>query len=40
MSGGAEFWISAWLKTSKKGERYLSISIQPKDKLVEVGDDL
>jgi uncharacterized protein (DUF736 family) len=28
---GREYWISAWTKTSKKGEKYQSLSIQPKD---------
>jgi hypothetical protein len=29
--GGTEFWINAWLKTSKKGVPYLSLSVKPKD---------
>jgi uncharacterized protein (DUF736 family) len=28
--GGEEFWISSWLKTSKAGEKYMSLSVQPK----------
>jgi uncharacterized protein (DUF736 family) len=28
---GVEYWISAWTKTSKKGEKYQSLSIQPKE---------
>jgi uncharacterized protein (DUF736 family) len=28
---GREYWISAWTKTSKKGEKYQSLSIQPKE---------
>jgi uncharacterized protein (DUF736 family) len=28
---GREYWISAWTKVSKKGEKYQSLSIQPKD---------
>jgi uncharacterized protein (DUF736 family) len=28
---GDEFWVSAWLKTSKKGEKYMSLSIKPKE---------
>jgi uncharacterized protein (DUF736 family) len=28
---GREYWISAWTKTSKKGEKYQSLSVQPKD---------
>ena len=27
---GKEFWLSAWLKTSKKGEKYMSLSVKPK----------
>jgi uncharacterized protein (DUF736 family) len=29
--GGTEFWLSAWLKVSKKGTKYLSLSIKPKN---------
>ena len=30
---GEDFWISAWLKTSKKdGKKYMSLAIQPNDK--------
>jgi len=28
---GTEYWISAWTKTSQNGERYQSLSIQPKE---------
>ena len=28
---GTEYWLSAWLKTSKKGVRYMSLVIKPKD---------
>jgi len=27
---GTEFWISAWLKSSKAGQKYMSLSVQPK----------
>jgi hypothetical protein len=27
---GDEFWLNAWLKTSKKGAKYLSLSLKPK----------
>ena len=27
---GREFWISGWVKTSKKGQKFLSLSIKPK----------
>jgi hypothetical protein len=29
--GGTEYWLSAWLKTSKNGMKYMSLAIQPKD---------
>ena len=28
---GSEMWISAWLKTSKDGKTYMSLSVQPKE---------
>jgi hypothetical protein len=28
--GGAEYWLNAWLNTSKAGEKYLSLSVRPK----------
>lgn len=28
---GQEFWLSSWLKTSKQGDKYMSLSVQPKD---------
>jgi hypothetical protein len=28
---GVEYWLSGWVKTSKKGAKYLSISAKPKD---------
>jgi len=29
---GQEYWISAWLKTSKQGTKFMSLSVQPKDR--------
>jgi len=29
---GQDFWISAWLKTSKQGTKFMSLSVQPKDR--------
>src|SRR5262245_37937275 len=29
--GGTEFWLSAWIRVSKKGTKYLSLSVKPKD---------
>ena len=28
---GAEFWVSSWLKVSKNGEKYMSLSVSPKE---------
>lgn len=28
---GIEYWLSAWVKESKSGKKFLSLSIQPKD---------
>jgi hypothetical protein len=28
--GGTEYWLSGWVKTSKKGSKFLSLSIKPK----------
>ena len=27
---GAEYWLSGWIKTSKKGAKFLSLSAKPK----------
>jgi hypothetical protein len=29
--GGTEYWLSAWIRTSKKGTKYMSLSIKPKN---------
>jgi len=29
--GGCEFWLSGWIKVSKKGQKFLSLSVKPKD---------
>ena len=29
--GGVEYWVSAWTKTSKAGDRYQSLSVTPKE---------
>lgn len=29
--GGTEYWLSAWLKTSKKGAKFMSLSVTPKE---------
>lgn len=28
---GVEFWLSAWIKTSKQGSKFMSLSVKPKD---------
>jgi hypothetical protein len=28
--GGTDYWLSAWLKTSKAGEKFMSLSVKPK----------
>jgi hypothetical protein len=28
--GGTEYWLSGWIKTSKKGSKFLSLSVKPK----------
>ena len=28
--GGEKFWLNAWVKTSKAGQKYMSLSIKPK----------
>lgn len=27
---GAEFWLNAWIKTSKAGKKFMSLSVKPK----------
>lgn len=29
--GGTEYWINSWLKESKGGKKYMSLSVKPKD---------
>jgi uncharacterized protein (DUF736 family) len=29
--GGTEYWLSAWMKTSVKGTRYMSLSVTEKE---------
>lgn len=29
--GGTEYWISAWLKTSQDGKKYMSLSVTAKE---------
>ena len=27
--GGKDFWLSAWIKTSKAGQKFMSLSVKP-----------
>lgn len=29
--GGTDYWLSAWLKESSGGKKYMSLSVKPKD---------
>ena len=29
--GGTEYWLSAWIKTSKQGTKFMSLSVKPRD---------
>lgn len=29
--GGTDYWLSAWLKTSKSGAKYMSLSVKAKE---------
>ena len=31
---GQEFWINAWINTSKQGTKFMSLSVSPKDRQV------
>jgi len=33
---GKDYWISAWGKTSQKGDRFLSLSVNPMEPRAEV----
>jgi hypothetical protein len=35
---GAEYWLSAWLRESKKGTKYFSLAVQPKQPKVAAPD--
>lgn len=34
---GQELWISSWIKTSKAGKKYMSLSVQPKEEAHQQG---
>lgn len=29
--GGVDYWIASWIKTSGKGTKYMSLSVEPKE---------
>ena len=29
--GGQDYWLSAWTKTDKNGDKWLSLAVKPKD---------
>ena len=29
--GGTEYWLNAWLKKSKNGKNFMSLSVKPKE---------
>lgn len=32
---GVDMWVSAWIKTSRSGDKYMSLAFQPKNAAVE-----
>jgi uncharacterized protein (DUF736 family) len=36
---GNEFWLNGWIKTSKAGEKYMSLSVRPKQGAKPKSDD-
>ena len=36
---GQEFWINAWLKESKSGTKFMSLSVRPKEARAAASDD-
>ena len=37
---GKEVWINAWLKESKNGTKFMSLSVRPKEARAEPANDL
>lgn len=31
---GQDYWLSGWIRTSKKGNKFLSLSVKPKEEVV------
>ena len=36
---GTEYWLNAWLNTTKDGRRYMSLSVKPKAPKIQEPDD-
>lgn len=36
---GTEYWLSAWIKESKKGMKFMSLSVQPKEDQPPASDE-
>lgn len=36
---GVDYWLSSWINTSKSGQKYMSVSVQPKDQAHQQGID-
>ena len=36
---GQEFWLNAWLKESKTGQKFFSLSVRPKEARPAASDD-
>ena len=32
---GKEYWLNAWIKTSKKGQKFMSVTVRTKDRARE-----
>jgi hypothetical protein len=37
---GTEYWLSAWIKTSKKGTKFLSLRVKPKEEKTTGGSSV
>lgn len=35
---GVEYWISGWVKTSKAGQKFFSLSVKPKEERASTND--
>jgi hypothetical protein len=37
--GGTEYWVSAWIKESKAGQKYMSLAVTAKEAKPETGPE-